>query len=76
TYQVPFSRAGRVSQANDVRLQVFDFLGREVAVLVSGEQVAGRHAIRWEARSHPSGIYFCRLAVGGNTQTIRMVLLR
>jgi len=76
TYQVPFPRAGHGSQANDVRLQVFDVLGREIAVLVSGEQVAGRYAIRWEAGSHPSGIYIGRLVTGGHTHSIRMLLLR
>ena len=62
------------------RLTLFDLLGREVAVLVDGEQAAGTHRIVFGPRSAPvplaSGVYFLRLTVGDFQQTRRMVLVR
>lgn len=43
------------------RLSVHDVLGREVAVLVNRWMPAGSHAIRFEARHLPSGIYIVSL---------------
>jgi len=59
-----------------VRLSVFDLLGREVAVLVSGFQESGRHIVRFDGQQKSSGIYFCRLEAGGTTVIQRMVLMK
>lgn len=68
TYDLP--------RAGDVRLIVFDILGREVAVLLNGRYPAGRHRVTFDARRLASGVYLSRLASGGFTQTRRMMLLR
>jgi hypothetical protein len=47
------------SSAN-VRLSVFDVLGREIAALVNGEQSAGWNQAQWNA-TVASGLYFYRL---------------
>jgi hypothetical protein len=44
-----------------VNLLIYNHLGQRVAVLVDGEQVAGRHQVRWNATALPAGIYFYRL---------------
>ena len=59
-----------------VVLRIFDILGQEVATPVNGRKEAGEHAVIWEARDVPTGVYFYRLTAGGYTQTRTMILVR
>jgi len=59
-----------------VSLKVFDFIGREVAILYSGELPAGTYEQRWDAANLPSGIYFYRLQAGSFSETKKLVLLK
>lgn len=67
-----------------VTLTVHDLTGREVAVLVSGFQDAGRQSAVFDARGLASGVYFYRLDVrpgeiggrGGFTAVRKLALLR
>ena len=70
TYQLP--------QVCDVRLEVFDVMGRSVAVLVNEKQSAGTHSVLLNATqfSLASGVYFYRLSAGGRTETKRMTLIK
>lgn len=58
----------------DVRLVVYDVLGREVQVLVDGRLAPGEHAVRFEAAHLPSGVYLYRLEVDGRRETRSMLL--
>ena len=51
--------------ASDVRLVVYDALGREVARLVEGELGAGLHEARFDGGSLASGLYLYRLVASG-----------
>ncbi|HUI30988.1 MAG TPA: S8 family serine peptidase [Candidatus Acidoferrales bacterium] len=59
-----------------VTMKVYDVLGREVKTLVSERQTAGNHAARFDARSLPSGVYFCRLEAGSFSDTKKLLLLK
>jgi hypothetical protein len=63
-------------EASEVRLQVFDLLGREVATVLNKAMEAGQHAVTWEAGTLPSGVYLYRLEAGEFVETRRMVLLK
>jgi len=63
-----------------VRLSVFDVRGRRVATLVDGVLSPGSHTVHWDGRgaggrSLASGVYFVRLAVGGEAVTTKMLVL-
>ena len=60
----------------DVRLAVYDALGRQVAVLASGQQSPGRKTAHFDASGLPSGMYFIRLSAAGATQTRRVAIVR
>jgi photosystem II stability/assembly factor-like uncharacterized protein len=62
--------------SGDASLTIFNLLGEEVAVLVSGHQEAGSHLVQWDARDMPSGVYFYRLQAGDYVETKKLVLLR
>lgn len=67
-----------------VRLAVFDILGREVALLVNGQEAGGSYQVRFDARGLASGMYEYRLTArptdGGQSasfvQSKRMLLAR
>jgi hypothetical protein len=61
---------------SDVRLVVYDLLGRGVEVLVNEKQPAGRYEVRFDGTKLPSGIYFYRLTADNHVQTRRMVLMK
>ena len=60
----------------EVRLVVYDLLGREVAVLAEGATEAGYHRVRFDGAGLPSGVYVVRLTAGTFVETARMTLLR
>jgi hypothetical protein len=51
----------QVSGTSEVRLEVFDMLGRTVATLVNERQAAGSYQVKFNAVNLASGIYFYRL---------------
>ena len=59
-----------------VRLEVYDMLGRRVAVLVHRVLEAGWHDARFDASRLSSGMYGYRLTVGSQTLARSMFLLR
>jgi len=64
-----------------VNLAVYNMLGQEMRVLVSGVRTAGSHEVAWDGRDAngiplASGIYFARLQTESTTLVIRMVLSR
>lgn len=64
----------RLAQAGPVRLEVYDALGRRVAVLADGERAAGFHAAPFEAEA--GGVYVVRLEAGGVQASRSVTLLR
>ncbi len=60
----------------EVRLAVYDLLGREVAVLANGLQAPGTYEVRFDGGSLASGIYLCRLTAGRFVETRKMVLMK
>ena len=64
----------------DVRLEVFDAMGRRVAVLADGSQGAGYHEATFEAASLASGVYLYHFdaqgATGRLTKTGKAVLMK
>jgi hypothetical protein len=61
---------------SDVRLAVYDLLGREVALLVNEKKAPGNYEARFEGSGHPSGVYFYRIQAGSYVETKKLWLLR
>lgn len=59
-----------------VVLNVFDVLGREVAMLVNELKQPGKYSVAFDGRGLASGVYFCKLKAGRYFATTRLVLLR
>jgi len=67
-YQIPGS--------DDVRLTVFDQLGREVTRLVDARKDAGSYAVQFDGATCASGIYYYRLQAGSFVETKKLILLK
>ncbi len=66
----------RLDASTDVRLNVFDMLGRRIATLVEGFQAAGEHEVVFDAASVPSGTYIVRLETAARSATRMVTLLK
>jgi hypothetical protein len=61
---------------SDVSLKIYDMLGREVAVLVSGRQATGSHEVNFDASHLSSGIYLYKLEAVGSVFIKKMMLVK
>jgi hypothetical protein len=59
-----------------VTLKVMDMLGREIAMVENARYNPGRHSVRFDASSLPSGIYVYRIWMGNYTASRKMILSR
>ena len=78
-YPNPFNPATKitfdVAKLSNVKISVFDVLGREVVVLLNRQINAGQYSTEWNASEFPSGVYFYVMNVNGeNVNTKKMVL--
>ncbi|NQV73715.1 glycoside hydrolase N-terminal domain-containing protein [bacterium] len=62
--------------AANVSLVVYDLMGREVRVLVSGMLTAGRHDASFDASDLPSGTYIYRLTTPSGSFPNMLTLLK
>jgi hypothetical protein len=60
----------------NVKLEIFDLLGRHVDTLAEGVMSEGYHTVEWNAAGFPSGVYFCRLMTSMGMQVRKLVLMR
>ena len=62
--------------AGNVRLTVYDALGKEIKLLVNENLQAGIYETDFDAANIPSGVYFYRIESAGYTETKKMVLVK
>ncbi len=64
-------------QNSEVTLEVFDMLGRRVAILMNGQmQTAGTQAVTFDAAHLSSGTYLLRMNAGNQVMTRKMMLIK
>ena len=57
-------------------LEVFDILGKKVALLDQGVRGPGEYSVMISADHWASGVYLCRLSAGGYEKSIKLLLMR
>ncbi|MFA4838838.1 MAG: lamin tail domain-containing protein [Candidatus Neomarinimicrobiota bacterium] len=79
-YPNPFNPSTTISfllpSEQNVRVAIYDMLGKEIALVADERLTVGRHVFRWNAEDQPCGIYFYRLTVGSVRKTGKMILLK
>ena len=80
-YDVPSNVKGKTS---NVKLIVYDILGREIETLVNETKKPGSYEVNWDGSRYASGVYFYRLITDdpstssgqGYVETRKMVLIK
>lgn len=79
-YPNPFSSQTHIvfklEQKADVKLIIYNSLGQQIAVPVSGEMSAGNHQVLFDGSSLRPGIYYYRLMFDGKSTTKRMIIMK
>jgi hypothetical protein len=85
-YPNPFNPSTEIryqlSENSMVSLDIYDILGRKVAVLASGMMAAGQHNVAWNAQNAASGMYFARMIAADASgrqvyaKTIKLMLMK
>jgi hypothetical protein len=70
-----------ISQISQVKVVIYDMLGREIRVLDSGIKAQGIHSIIWNGVNESNvpigaGVYFYQIQAGDIVETKKMVLLK
>ncbi|HPI36653.1 MAG TPA: CotH kinase family protein [Ignavibacteriaceae bacterium] len=72
-YSIPSNDKDKMA---NVKLIVFDVLGRVVAELVNESKEPGTYDVKWDATGFSSGVYFYHLSTGDFFETKKMLLIR
>jgi hypothetical protein len=79
-YPNPFNPVTKIRyeipKAADVKIEIFDELGRTVETIVNHAQQPGVYEAMWDASAYSSGLYFFRMTAGTYVQTNKMVLIK
>ncbi|MBK9332999.1 MAG: T9SS type A sorting domain-containing protein [Ignavibacteria bacterium] len=65
-----------IAKKGNVRLVVFDMLGRELSALINESLNPGTYQVSFDGSGLSSGIYFCRLQSGDYSTTTKMNLIK
>ena len=65
-----------ITNASDVKLTVYDILGKEVAVLVNENLNAGSYEVDWNATQNVSGVYFYSIETENFVAVKKMLLVK
>jgi len=65
-----------LSQAGQIKLELFDLLGRKIATLQEGYRQAGMHSVKINELALPSGVYLARLITSSGQQVQKLTIAR
>jgi hypothetical protein len=65
-----------IPEAGNVKIVVFDALGREAEIIYQGNQIEGKHIVSWNGSQYASGIYFYGIYYNGKSEIRKMILMK
>ena len=79
-YPNPFNPVTSITYSldsgQDIKLSVYDIMGREVQVLENGFKDSGEHSINWDASGFASGIYYIQVIAAGVVDNQKVMLIK
>ncbi|MFO7657691.1 MAG: RICIN domain-containing protein [Bacteroidales bacterium] len=77
-YPNPFNEATTLKynlfKPENVLIKIYDYTGKELGTLENAFQTVGQHEVIWQPKGLSNGIYFIRLQVGDNSETMKIIL--
>jgi hypothetical protein len=70
------AQGGQIPADANVRVKVYDLVGKEIATLFNGRMRSGIQQLTFDATGLPSGIYFYQVTTAGVAYTKKMVLAK
>lgn len=67
--------SGQISKLSEVKLMIYDILGREIQTLVNEQLQPGTYEAEWDAAGFSSGIYFYSLIADGELKSSKKMML-
>ncbi|MFZ4620477.1 MAG: T9SS type A sorting domain-containing protein [Bacteroidota bacterium] len=64
----------RLPSSGNVRIDVYDMLGRKVSTIVDNNEAKGIHEIPWDASHLSAGVYLCRLSFERTNKIVKLIL--
>jgi hypothetical protein len=75
--KIKFDISGEVKRKTlDVKLMIYDILGKEIQTLVNEQLNPGTYEVTFDGSNLPSGVYFYKLTSGEFTATKKLILLK
>lgn len=68
--------ASSIYGSGNVKLVIFDAIGKEVGALVDENLSPGSYEVNWNASGYPSGVYFYRLEAGDFSAIKKLILVK
>ena len=68
--------AGVKGGKSNVKIVIYDVLGKQVAVLLDEKLSTGTYEVNWDASNYPSGLYFYKLVTEKYAVTGKMMLVK
>ncbi len=79
-YPNPFKTSTKIQFSipadGQVKLVIYDNLGKQLSTPVNGKLKAGSYEVQWEPGNLPAGNYFYRLSSGKFEDIVRMILMK
>ncbi|MEX0662974.1 MAG: right-handed parallel beta-helix repeat-containing protein [Balneolaceae bacterium] len=66
----------QVREQSDVKIEVYDVIGRRVQILADGNQFSGEYRVNFDARNLASGVYLIRFIAGNHMDVQKMTLIK
>jgi len=65
-----------IPKASDVKIAIYDLLGREVEVIINRNLEPGKYSFDFVALNYASGVYFYRITAGEFTDIKKMLIVK
>ena len=75
-FSIPEVRSQSAAGGSEVRLEIYDILGNEVATPVDEPLQPGTYEVGWDASNYSSGLYFYMLKAGDFSETKKMLIIK
>jgi hypothetical protein len=65
-----------ISTLSNVKIIVYDMLGKQISVLYNDQLTPGRYKVLWNASHMPSGTYIYKITADNYTEIKKMILIK